>query len=224
MTDLSLFWDESGEAGTESKYYCLTLVIHDQSHNIRPLIQQYEEKLRERGLPNIPMHMSPLMNGHDEYRNLTVAERRRLFLAFFTLLQHLPLSYHTFIYQKAQFSSMAQLEERMKRNLTNFFFDHIAFVSSFDQVKIYYDYAQKTITRVIRDAVEYVTFRGARVYRQTSAEEYRLVQAADLICTIELAATKYSRHEETATDRRILGNTRSFKSNVLKKLRRQRLD
>ena len=37
MKELSVFVDESGEFGSSSKYYLVTLLFHDQSIDIGPL-------------------------------------------------------------------------------------------------------------------------------------------------------------------------------------------
>ena len=82
MADVSLFADESGEQGFQSKYYALTLVFHDQSDPVIPVFEAYEQLLRNAGLPDIPMHASPLLNGHDDYQRLSISQRKRL-LAYF---------------------------------------------------------------------------------------------------------------------------------------------
>ena len=67
MAEISLFVDESGESGAESKYYLLTIVFHDQDAALDNQIALYEGSLRRKGLPDIPLHTSPLLNGHDDY-------------------------------------------------------------------------------------------------------------------------------------------------------------
>lgn len=79
---ISIFADESGEQGFQSKYYALTLVFHDQSDPVTPVFAAYEQPLRNAGLPDIPMHTSPLLNGHDDYQRLGISQRKRL-LAYF---------------------------------------------------------------------------------------------------------------------------------------------
>lgn len=60
MLEISLFTDESGESGTESKYYLLTLVFHEQDASISQPISIYENDLRAKNLPNIPLHAAHL--------------------------------------------------------------------------------------------------------------------------------------------------------------------
>ena len=63
MRELSIFVDESGSDGLSDRHYLLTVVMHDQSENIANSIAAYEGALRAKGLPDIPFHASPLMNG-----------------------------------------------------------------------------------------------------------------------------------------------------------------
>ena len=70
MRELSIFVDESGSDGLSDHHYLLTVVMHDQSESIADSIAAYEGALRTKGLPNIPFHASPLMNGKDLYSAL----------------------------------------------------------------------------------------------------------------------------------------------------------
>ena len=56
MAEISIFADESGEQGFQSKYYALTLVFHDQSEPVIPMFEGYEQTLRDAGLPDIHSH------------------------------------------------------------------------------------------------------------------------------------------------------------------------
>lgn len=84
MPEISLFVDESGESGTELKYYLLTLVFHEQNSSIDKQIELYENALHDKGLPDIPLHTSPLLNGHDDYEGMDIQDRKRRLQAFFT--------------------------------------------------------------------------------------------------------------------------------------------
>ena len=119
MADLSIFIDESGADGLSSRYYLITLVLHDQSNTLSEGIGRYEAALANKGLPNIPFHASPLLNGH--------------------------------------------------------------------------------------------------------GQDYRLSQAADYICTIELTELKYLSGTQTATDERFFGGHVKFKKGPLKEARAKRL-
>lgn len=223
MADGSIFADESGEQGFQSKYYALTLVFHDQSNPVIPVFEDYKQLLHNAGLPDIPMHASPLLNGHDDYQHLAISQRKRLLAYFMSMLHKLPVQYVTLIYRKADYATLEQLGMRIKRDIVNTVFDHLELFQRFDTVKVYYDGGQSLVTQAIRGAVEYALSKQAIVYRKGSPIDYRLAQVADLICTIELTARKYENHEQTTTDERFFGPVGAFRKNYLKKVRKHLL-
>ena len=50
MSDLGIFIDESGDTGSNSDFYIVTLVFHDQSNQIDSQIQGFESELVYLGL------------------------------------------------------------------------------------------------------------------------------------------------------------------------------
>ena len=223
VLEISLFADESGESGTESKYYLLTLVFHEQDNTISQAVDLYERDIQAKGLPDIPIHASPLLNGNDEYSNMDIQSRKRLLQSFFTMLQHLPIKYHTFSYRKSEFDNGTTLEARIRRDIVNLIFDNLDYLQGFDVVKVYYDDGQHVVTKALHNAVEYALSTNAVMYKNGSPGDYRLAQAADLICTIELTAQKFEANEATKTDGRFFGAYGSFKKNWLKKVRKKML-
>ena len=221
MKELSIFVDESGDSGEVSDYYLITLVFHEQESPIATTVSRYITALRQRGLENAPMHLSPLMNGNDDFKNWTMGQRRGFLACFAVLIDHLPFRYITLSYKKDEFcGDDQQLMSRMKRDLTDALFDNLAYLQAFDSVRVYYDNGQSLVTKVIHDAIEYVLAKNAVIYRDARPDDYRLLQVADYACTLELAAIKYMAHEERPTDTRFLGNWKTFKRNYLRKLRK----
>ncbi len=224
MRELSVFVDESGNNRMDSKYYLLTLVFHDQRQGIAELVKGYESGLEERGLDNIPLHLGPLMRGNDAYGCMDVITRRKLLSVFRSFVNKLPFSYQTFAYEKRHYSDDAALFTAMRRDLVNFLFNRIDRFQMYDVVKIYYDNGQDEITRVLHSGFEYALGRQAVVYRGGSPEEYRLQQAADYACGLELASLKYEKSEQSKTEALFFGTRREFLKNFLKKLRKHRID
>ena len=224
MREISIFVDESGDAGETSRFYLITLVFHEQNLNISNVIAVYEQDLARRNMADIPMHLGPLMNGNDDYKFLTIAERKQYLSCFRILVEHMPFSYITLAYEKAHFNDeIAKLLMRMKRDLTQFLFDRFEYLSRFEAVKVYYDNGQSVVAEAIHDAVEYVLAKNAIIYKDASPRDYRLFQVADYICSLELIDAKYSCGAQSNTDERFFGAYGSFKKNWLKKLRRKRL-
>ncbi len=223
MRELSIFADESGGQNGHSKYYALTLVFHDQSHDIAEKIEKHHRGLRDRGLEDIPLHAGPLLTGHEGYENMSFERRKAHLTLFFVDLQKLPVTYHTFMYRRSEVGDKDAFATRMRRDLTNFFFDYLEFFQSFDVVKIYYDNGQESVTRALHAAAEYVLSKNVVTYRKTRASDFFLSQAADMLCTLELTAQKYASGEATRTDERMFGCNRAFRKNYLKAIRRKRL-
>lgn len=219
--ELSIMVDESGSE--DSRYYLVTLVFHDQAADIATPIALYEASLRERGLPDIPLHTSPLMNGHDDYEALTLERRKRLLSAFFMMFQHMPVRYRTFAYAKREVGGREALTSRIRRDIVNLIFDELSYFQSYCVVKVYYDGGQGVVTKAIHDAVEYALSKNAIVYRDASPVQYRLLQVADLLCTLELTEIKYQRHEQTSTDEKVFGTHGRFKRLYLRIARRKLL-
>lgn len=88
-------------------------------------------------------------------------------------------------------------------------------------VKVYYDNGQRSIAESLHRAIEYALSKDAVVYRPAQPPEYRLSQAADYICTMELTAIKYAEHTATATDEKFFGKWSDFKKGILKETRKK---
>lgn len=221
MREPSIFVDESESDDLSDRYYLLTVVMHDQSDSIAESIKAYEDALRAKGLPDIPFHASPLMNGKDLYSGLDLRTRKTLLGSFRVFFRHIPVRYHTFAYATKKFDSLDKLAGAMRRDIVNFLFDNLAELQAYDAVKVYYDNGQHSIAESLHLAIEYALSKDAVVYRSAQPSEYRLSQAADYICTMELTAIKYADHAATATDEKFFGKWSDFKKGILKETRKK---
>lgn len=219
MSELSLFLDESGSDNLRDTYYILALVVHEQSDELAENIGRYQESLREKGLPDIPFHATPLLNGHDAYENMDIATRKKLFSAFRVFFRHLPLRYGLVVLRTREYATLDDVAAAMRRKIVDFLFDNLAYFQGFDGVKIYYDDGQQSIARALHKAIDYSLSKNAVTYRPASAADYRLSQAADFICTAELTALKYRGKASTTTDEKFFGSWSQFKKGVLKEVR-----
>ena len=161
--ELSIFADESGDRGVVARHYLLSLVFHNQSDNISSQIEAYEGILRDSGLPDVPFHSEPLLNGHKAYDGLTIEQRKKMLSAFGSFVRHLPISYCTFSYERREVVEPIQLSANMRRDISNFMFDNLAFFQSFDDVKVYYDDGQDVVSRALRDSVGFVLSKSVVV-------------------------------------------------------------
>ena len=221
--ELSIFVDESGDCGGKARYYLLTLVFHDQAESITEAVTGYEARLARADLPNIPFHSEPLINGHKDYANLGMSQRKAMLAYFSSFVRKLPISYTTFAYRRSEFADLDKLTERMRRDISEVLLNHLGFFQSFDDVKVYYDNGQDIVKRALDRSISKVLSKGVVQRRKTSMTDYRLEQVADYLCTIELALVKYEAKEDGETYNKFFGGIGRFKKNWLKQARGKRM-
>ena len=79
MKELSIFVDESGDFGEyeiHAPFYIVTLVFHDQSIEIAENINLLNNKIRDSGLPDYPIHAGPIIRREYEFKYLRVLTKR----------------------------------------------------------------------------------------------------------------------------------------------------
>lgn len=205
-------------------YYMVTIVAHDQAADISGSIGLYQSSLKEKSLPDIPLHLNPLIRGKIDYEQYEIETRRRMLASFQVFTQHTQFQYREFAYEKARFKDEPDKPARcIERDMTTWFRGNLSLFQSFDCVKVYYDNGQPIVTDALHASVEKTLSKTAIRYRSATPRDYRLSQVADYACGIELTALKYEAKRETKTDRRFFGTWRDFKNNYLKKLRKHRL-
>lgn len=225
MSDiLSAFFDECGQENKfqpDTKYYLLTVVLHDQGNPIDSLIASYEANLRESALPNIPFHAYDLQHRRGGYAGLEFETRKKLFARFEGLVRKLPVTYRTFTYRRPEFKTSKSLSERMRHDLSSFIRDNYSEFQSYTTVAIYYDGGQTAVDAAIHCAFDETLSASTADYKRLRYQERRLAQAADYFCLMELAALRYADHEETNTYIKLFGGHSSFKTNHLKQVRKK---
>ena len=109
----------------------------------------------------------------------------------------------------------------MKRDISGLLFDRLDFFRAFDDVEVYYDNGQDIVKKTLDQSFGFAHSKGVLECLKTSMPDYRLEQAVDNLCTIELAAIKYVAKEEGETHNKFFGGIGSFKKNWLKQARRK---
>ena len=112
-------------------------------------------------------HAGPLLNGHADYETLSMADRKRLFVAFFTLARNLPFTYVTFAHRKSEFDNdKRRFEAQLRRDLANYLLTHLDRFQSYDTIKIYYDNGQQVVTNALKASIGYALSKEAVIYRK----------------------------------------------------------
>lgn len=191
MKLLSIFIDESGDfdlKSIHSPFYLFTLVFHNQSNGISEQIKHLNHVLDRdhKGISYI--HAGPLIRRENQYKHLSIDDRRHMFIQMYEFTRRCQINYKTFSYQKKNFKDKLDLEAKMAKDLRIFIEEKLGFFNEFNEIVLYYDNGQNEITRVLNTIFNYslnnVTFK--KVY----TTDYKLFQASDFICTMELLELK----------------------------------
>lgn len=189
MSDLGIFIDESGDVGSNSEFYLITMILHDQASSIEQQEQKlcYELDLLD-AHPEEAVHSGPIVRKEDEWKDVDLEKRRKVFFKMFSFMRLSPISYKTFSVRKRECADRFALRGRLANELGSFLRDNLAFFQGFESVIVYYDNGQALVTDLINTVLcAYLTNVDVR---KIAPYEYRLSQAADMVCTLELMREK----------------------------------
>lgn len=226
---LSVFVDESGNFGDPkdpARFCIVTLVLHDQSFGISRFIRELDRANYDLGLDpeTFQFHTAPLIRQDDEYSAMSRRMRGRILDRMLTFVRNVDFRYCCFSVDTDFVNTSDQIFEKMKRQMVAFIGQHRGDFESTGSVKVYYDAGQKPVSRLLAETLgtalscPVVFAQGAR------QEDYKLLQVADLICTVHLIELRLAHGLPlNLAESRFFGGARDFKRNVLKKIKAKAL-
>lgn len=166
MNELSIFVDESGDFGVydyRSPYYIISLVLHEQNNDIQSDLNRLESELNYLGLPDHCVHAGPIIRSENEYKELSLEDRRKILKTLMKFIRHINISFKTIFVEKKHLCNPSEINGKLRKQLVEFVKEKREWFSKFDLVKIYYDNGQIEITRILFSAfnteLENVEFR-----------------------------------------------------------------
>lgn len=217
MSTLSVFIDESGDFGpcsTHSPYYIIVLLFHDQSKGIATQVEHLKKHVQEMGFASEhAIHSAPLIRRERDYENLDLPSRRKLFRHLLTFMRLSDVSYKAFTFKKREYLDHDALVSRMSKEVGAFVREHLSFFQSFSEIIVYYDGGQKEITNIINAVFNVLVDADIR---RVTPSDYRLFQAADMACTLELLDLKYRSSSLSASELEFFRGKRNLHKNNLK--------
>ena len=222
MRTLSIFVDESGDFGPYEKhspYYIFSLVMHDQANDIGPSVSSLENKLSDLGLDRSHyLHVGQIIRREAEYQFDTVNQRRKYLNTLIAFCRRANIRYTSFTAEKRHIGDAIALTIALSKQLAEFLRDNLAFFQEFDRVIVYYDNGQTELNRIL--ASIFATTLSKVEFRKVVPSSYRLFQAADMFCSLELVKLKLERNELSAGEWLFFGNKRDLQKNYLNPLER----
>lgn len=222
MKKLSIFVDESGDFGAyspHSPYYIIVMVLHDQSKVLSSEIAKLNCELDYLGYSNHVVHTEPLIRREEDYQQLLPNERRNIFTKLYYFALRCDIWYKSFIFQKKEFENIFRLEGRIARELSLFIRENLTYFQSYEKVVLYYDNGQHELNRILNTVL--TTELTNYDLRRVLPCDYKLFQAADLICTLELLRLKTESGNLTRSETLLFHSKRALKKDFLNGLRKK---
>ena len=201
MKTLSIFIDESGDFGevvNTSPYYIVTFVFHDQSDDISDRIEQLEQQLKNGGFEDEYIHTYPIIRRENPYHNLSIDERRKILNKMLRFTMACRISYFNIVVNKAEANNKFKLSAKIAKELSAFLRNNLDYFQRFDNVIVYYDHGQQELSVIINTILN--TQLTNVDFRNASPKQYKLLQAADFICSIELLKLKREHNQLTKSE------------------------
>ena len=223
MTELSVFIDESGTfASTNDKnaYYLVTFVFHDQRNDINEEVLKLEKSTHESGFDVDYIHTGPVIRREDIFEEYSIDERRRLIYKIFNFVIKCPITYHTVAVNRREAVDKVGLSGKLGKAINTYIKDNVEYLLSFDKVIVYYDNGQSDLSAIL-NAVFSIWIPGVE-FRKVEPQKYRLLQAADFFCSMELLRIKRDENRLSKTEEKFFYKPQELKKVFLKGIEKKR--
>lgn len=224
MKELSIFIDESGDFGEVKErpaYYLVTFVFHNQDNNIEQQVSKLEESVRTAGFDVEYIHTGPVIRREEIFGRYTIDERRKLLYKMLNFVNSCPISYLTVVVDRKEAMDKIALSGKLAKAINISMSQHQDFFGSFDKIIVYYDNGQTELSAIL-NAVFSIQFSNVE-FRKAEPQKYRLLQAADFICSMELLRIKWEEKRLSKSEEKFFYKQQELKKTFLKSVEKKRL-
>ncbi len=131
-------------------------------------------------------------------------------------IRQIDIRYKCFYIEKKHIPDVVEATGRLSKQISQFIREHYEDFLSFDDVKIYYDNGQVEVSKILSSVFN--ALLPNPIFRKVMPSEYKLFQAADLLCTLELVRLKLENNMFSKSEKNFFGNIRDLKKNYIKPL------
>ena len=220
---LSVFVDESGDFGQynpASPYYYVAMILHNQQIDISKNINALEKQISNWGYPEHTIHTGPLIRREGVYKNDLREDRKALFNALYHFTRMLNINYICPIINQGDCAEKSKLAytDKLTKEIAGKLRANYEFFAEFDTIIVYYDYGQIELAQILVSVFN-TMFSGVE-FRKIVTNQYKLSQAADLICTVEAIGQK---DILTKSEKEFFHSKNDFKKNIYKNIAKKKL-
>ncbi len=224
MKELSVFIDESGDFGEITErpaYYLVTLLFHDQKNDIALNVKKLEDSTKNSGFDFEYIHTGPVIRREDVFSRLSIDERRKLLFKMLNFIIGSPITYEVVMVNRKEAPDKISLSGRLGREISNVIEKHKVFFEGFDKIIVYYDNGQIELGAVL-NTVFSIHFSNVE-FRKAEPQKYRLLQAADFICSMELLKIKKNENRLSKSEKQFFYKSQELKKTFFKAVDKKRL-
>lgn len=181
-----------------------------------------EHELDNIGLKSHCVHAGPVIRQEEEYRYMTLDERRKVLKRMMSFLRRINVICESFYIEKKHIVDSVEASAKLSKKISHFIREHYKFFLGYDKVKIYYDNGQVEVNKIL--AAVFNTLLDNVEFRKVLPVEYRLFQVADLVCTIKLTDLKRANRALSKSELLFFGDERTLKKNYIKPVQSKKLE
>lgn len=220
---LSVFVDESGDFGQynpSSPNYYVAMILHNQESDISKNIDALEKQISNWGYPKHTIHTGPLIRREGIYKDDLRENRKSLFNALYHFTRMLDIKYICPMINQGDCAEKSKIAytDKLTKEIANKLREHYDYFSSFDTIIVYYDYGQIELAQILVSVFN--TMFSNVEFRKIETNQYKLSQAADLICTVEAIEQK---NILTKSEIDFFHSKHDFRKNIYKNIVKKKL-
>ncbi|MCR4651765.1 MAG: DUF3800 domain-containing protein [Lachnospiraceae bacterium] len=224
MKELSVFIDESGDFGETRDvrdYYLVTFVFHDQNEDISDNTKRLENSVKESGWDIEYIHTGPVIRKEGIFENYSLDERRQLLYKMFNFVMKCPIVFCTISIKRKEAIDRVQLSGKIGKAINQMITEHIDYLNAFDKVIVYYDNGQRELGSIL-NAIFSIQLSNVE-FRKAEPQKYRLLQAADFLCSIDLLKIKREENRLSKSEIQFFYKPNELKKTFIKGISKKRL-
>ena len=224
MKELSVFIDESGDFGEARErpaYYLVTFVFHDQADEIDRQVKKLEKSIKDAGYEVEYIHTGPVIRREEVFERYSLDDRRKLLYKMLNFVNACPVSHLTVVIDRKEAVDKMALSVRLQKTIGTVMATHQDFFMRYDKIIVYYDNGQHELGSILREV--FLEQFSEVEFRKAEPQRYRLLQAADCICTMELLRLKRNEKRLSKSEEKFFYKPQELKKTFFKSIDRKKL-
>lgn len=134
------------------------------------------------------------------------------------------IHYSIIEFEKKNYTNELDMISQLSKSLTSSLRRNKNYLNEFDNLIIYYDRGQSQVTKILCSVFSTVfPDKTIKFKEKVSPENYKLFQAADVVCTFELIARKIEQNKMSNSEKRFFKSNRDFKKNYFRVVKSKKI-